>query len=188
VILVAGVSAAVTSGHDRTGETVRAARWADRVCGTTGSWEGQLEAIRDEIRKSNYGARQNDGGSGDSVEETISIRQAVDRAILATTDVLQEGLKRAGIPDVTQGTAASALLRNWAQQTETNLRLAKTQLKVKPRSPAEAFANLGPPVKALAISAIQGRAAFKHAAALDPAIADALNGSRNCRDLMKEAP
>jgi hypothetical protein len=59
---------------------------------------------------------------------------------------------------------------------------------VKPRSPAEAFGNLGPPVRALALSAVQGRTAFKKAAALDPAIADALNGSRNCRDLMKEAP
>lgn len=188
VLVVIGASAAVTSGRDHTGETVRASRWADRVCGATGAWEGQLEGIRDEIGKSNYGARQNDGASGDSVEETISIRQAVDRAIRATTDVLHTGLKRAGIPNANRGAAASALLRSWAQQTETNLRLAKTQLKVRPRSPAEAFGNLGPPVRALAISAIQGRAAFRHAAALDPAIADALHGSRNCRDLMKEAP
>jgi hypothetical protein len=188
LVVVVGVTAAISSGRDHSGETVRTSKWADRVCGTTGSWEGELEAIRDEIRKNNYGARQSDGGSGDSVEEAISVRQAVDRAIRATTDILQEGLKRAGIPDANQGAAASALLRSWAKQTETNLRFAKSQLKVKPRSPAEAFANLEPPVHALAVSVLLGRAAFRRAAALDPAIADALSGSRNCRDLMKEAP
>jgi hypothetical protein len=188
ILVVTGVAAAVSSGNDHSGETVRASKWAQAVCGTTGAWEGQLEAIRDQIRGNNYGARRNDGGSGDSVEESISIRQGVDRAIQATTDVLQEGLKRAGIPDAKGGAAAAALFRNWAQSTETSLRLAKTQLKVKPRSPAEAFANLGPPVKALAVSALLGRAAYKHATALDPELAEALNGSRNCAGLRKEEP
>jgi hypothetical protein len=186
--VIAAVSAGVSSGRDHTGETVRASQWAQAVCGTTGAWEGDLEAIRDEISKNNYAARQNDGGTGDSVEGNISIREGVDRAIRATTDVLQEGIKRAGIPDASQGEAASALLRSWAEQTEENLRLAKTQLKVKPESPAEAFANLGPPVRALAISALQGREAFRSAAALDPEIADAIDGSRHCRDLMREDP
>ena len=186
--VIAGVSAGVTSGRDHTGEIVRPAKWAQAVCGTTGAWEGELEAIRDEISKNNYAARQNDGGTGDSAEGNISIREGVDRAIRATTDVLQEGIKRAGIPDASQGEVASGFLGSWAEQTETNLRLAKAQLKVEPRSPAEALANLGPPVRALAISAIQGRAAFRSAAALDPEISDALDGSRNCRELMREAP
>jgi hypothetical protein len=167
---------------------VKASRWADDVCGTTGAWEGALESIRDEIRKSNYGARQSDGGSGDSVEETISVRQAVDRAIRATTDTLQKGLKRAGIPDATQGATAASTLQSWAQQTETNLRVAKAQLKEKPSSPAEAFASLGPPLSALAKSALQGRAAYTRVASLDPELADALKGSRTCRNLMKEEP
>jgi hypothetical protein len=187
VIVVTGVVAAVGSS-DNTGETVRASRWADDVCGTTGAWEGQLEGIRDEMRASNFAARQNDGGSGDSVEETISIREAVDRAIRATTDTLQEGLKRAGIADANQGAAASGILLSWANRTEEHLRTAKAQLQQKPTSPAEAFALLAPPVQALAVIALDGRTSFKRVGALDPALADALNGSRNCRDLMKEAP
>jgi hypothetical protein len=187
VIVVTGIAAAI-GGRDNTGETVRASRWADDVCGTTGAWEGQLEAIRDELSASNFAARQNDGGSGDSVEETISVREAVDRAIRATTDTLQKGLTRAGIPDANQGAKASATLLSWANQTEENLRIAKALLKEKPRSPAEAIGNLVPPAAALARSAVQGRAAYKRVAALDPALADALDGSRNCRDLMKEAP
>jgi len=187
VIVVTGIAAAI-GGSDHTGETVRASRWADDVCGTTGAWEGQLEAIRDELRASNFAARQNDGGSGDSVEETISVREAVDRAIRATTDTLQRGIERAGIPDAGQGPKASATLLTWANRTEENLRIAKALLEEKPRSPAEAFANLVPPAAALARSAVEGRAAYKRVAALDPALADALNGSRNCRDLMKEAP
>jgi hypothetical protein len=101
---------------------------------------------------------------------------------------LQEGLKRAGIPDANQGAQAATILETWAKQTETNLRVAKAQLTEKPSSPAEAFANLGPPVSALAKSALQGRAAYKHVAALDSQLADALSGSRNCRDLMREEP
>jgi hypothetical protein len=187
VIVVTGIAAAI-GGRDNTGETVRAPRWADDVCGTTGAWEGQLEAIRDELRASNFAARQNDGGSGDSVEETISVREAVDRAIRATTDTLQRGIERAGIPDASQGSKASATLLTWANRTEENLRIAKALLEEKPSSPAEAFGNLVPAAAALARSAVEGRAAYKRVAALDPALADALNGSRNCRDLMKEAP
>jgi hypothetical protein len=187
VIVVTGVAAAIGSS-DNSGETVRAQGWADDVCGTTGAWEGELEAIRDELRKSNYAARQHDGGSGDTVEETIGVREAVDRSIRATTDTLQEGLKRAGNPDVGQGAAASEILRSWAQRTEERLRIAKAQLQQKPTSVGEAFALLGPPVRALAVAAVDGRASFKRVGALDPALADALNGSRNCRDLMKDEP
>jgi hypothetical protein len=188
VIVLSGFVAAVGNGRDNTGETVRSSRWADDVCGTTGAWEGELEAIRDEMRKSNYATRQNDGGSGDSVEQTIFVREAVDRAIRATTDTLQKGLKRAGQPDANQGAQASTTLLTWANTTEKNLRVAKALLKEKPRSPAEAFGNLVPPAAALAVSAVQGRAAYKRVAALDPALADALNSSRNCRDVQKSAP
>jgi hypothetical protein len=188
VVLVSSVVAAIGNGRDHTGETVRAPSWAQDVCGTTGSWEGQIEDIRDELRDSNFAARQSDGGSGDSVERTISIREAVDRAIRATTDTLQEGLKRAGIPDAPQGAQASQILVNWAKQTETNLRISKGLLKEKPRSPAEAFANLIPPATALAKSALDGRAAFRKVRALDPQLSSALDSSRNCRELMKEAP
>lgn len=188
IVVVSGVVAAIGNGRDNSGETVRAARWADDVCGTVGSWEGQLEGIRDELRLGNLGARRSDGGTGDSVEQTISVRSAVDRAIAATNQTLQEGLKRAGIPDANKGAQAAAVLHDWAQRTETNLRVAKAQLKQKPTSPSEAFAALGPPVAALAKSALDGRASFKQVAALDPALADALGGSRNCRDLTKEQP
>jgi hypothetical protein len=188
VVLVSGVVAAIGNGRDNTGKTVSAGRWAQDVCGTTGAWEGQIEGIRDELRDSNFAARQSDGGSGDSVEQTISVREAVDRAIRATTDTLQEGLTRAGIPSVSRGRQASLILLTWAEQTERNLRVAKGLLKEKPRSPAEAFGNLVPPATALARSAVDGRAAFRKVAGLDPALADALDGSRNCRELRDEAP
>jgi len=85
----------IGKGRHNTGEIVRTSRWADDVCSTTGAWEGELEGIRDELGKSNFAARPSDGGSGDSVEGTISVREAVDCAIRATTDTLQERLKRA---------------------------------------------------------------------------------------------
>ena len=188
VLVVTAVIAAADNGRDHTGDTVRTSGWANDVCGTVGSWEGDIEGIRNELRDSDFAARRDDGGSGDSVEQRVTLRSAVDRAIRATETTLQEGLKRAGIPDATNGSQASQILQSWAQRTETNLRVAKSELRQKPDSPAAAFAALLAPANALARSALDGRAAFKKVAALDPAFADAIDGSGNCRRLMKEAP
>jgi hypothetical protein len=187
-IVVTAVLAAVSGGRDHTGDTVRASQWADATCGAVGAWAGDLKAIRDEYTRNNYAARQNDGGSGDSVEEAFTLRDAVNRAIRATEDTLQEGLKRAGNPDVAQGDRASATLRAWAQRTEHNLRVAKRQLKERPHSAAEAYSLLVTQATALVQSLQQGRAALTQVAGLDPALADAFDGSRNCKELKETLP
>jgi hypothetical protein len=187
-IVVSAVLAAASGGRDHTGDTVRASQWADASCGTVGAWAGDLKAIRDELQRNNYAARQNDGGSGDSVEEHVSLRDAVNRAIRATEDTLQEGLKRAGNPDVAQGEQASATLRAWAQRTEHNLRVAKQELKQRPKSAAEAYSLLVTQASALVRSLQDGRAAFTQAASLDPALSDAFDGSRNCSGLKETLP
>jgi len=185
VIVLMGVSAAASGGRDHSGEQVRANKWADDVCGTVGAWEGQLEDIREDLRHNNWAARRSDGYTGDSEEQVVTINGAVDRMIRATQDTLQEGLKRAGIPDTSNGAGAAAILRDWADQTEHNLRVAKGHIKQKPTSVSEAFASLVPPVAALATSAVQGRAAFKKAAALDSEVGAALT-SRNCGRLLEK--
>jgi hypothetical protein len=187
-IVVTAVLAGVSGGRDHTGDTVRASQWADATCGAVGAWAGDLKAIRDEYTRNNYAARQNDGGSGESVEEAFTLRDAVNRAIRATEDTLQEGLKRAGNPDVAQGEQASATLRTWAQRTEHNLRVAKRQLKQRPHSAAEAYSLLVTQATALVQSLQQGRAAFTQVAGLDPALADAFDGSRNCSELKETLP
>jgi hypothetical protein len=187
-IVVSAVLAAASGGRDHTGDTVRAAQWADASCGAVGAWQGDLKAIRDELQRSNYAARQNDGGSGDSVEEHVGLRDAVNRAIRATEDTLQEGLKRAGNPDVAQGEQASATLRAWAQRTEHNLRVAKQELKDRPHSATEAYALLVTQASALVRSLQDGRAAFTKVASLDPALSDAFEGSRNCTELKENLP
>jgi hypothetical protein len=187
-IVVSAVIAAASGGRDHTGDTVRAPQWADSACGAVGAWAGDLKAIRDELQRNNYAARQNDGGSGDSVEEHVGLRDAVNRAIRATEDTLQEGLKRAGNPDVEQGEQASATLRAWAQRTEHNLRVAKQELKNRPHSATEAYALLVTQASALVRSLQDGRAAFAEVAGLDPALADALQGSRNCSELKETLP
>ena len=187
-VLLLGIGVAISDGADHKGDTVKASNWADDVCGTVGSWEGQLEAIGDDVKLSNVGARQSDGASGDSVEGTIYVRQAVDRAIQATNDTLQEGLRRAGIPEGNGGAQAAAALLDWAQVTENALLAAQQSMRQKPNTTSAAFASLGTAVKALESSAVAGRAAFVTAAATDPAIADALTGSRNCSKLMEDQP
>ena len=187
VIVLMGVSAAASGGRDHSGEQVRANKWADDVCGTVGAWEGQLEDIREDLRHNNWAARRSDGYTGDSEEQVVTINGAVDRMIRATQDTLQEGLKRAGTPDTSNGAGAAAILRDWADQTEHNLRVAKGHIKQKPTSVSEAFASLIPPVTALATSAVQGRAAVKKAAALDSEVGAALT-SRTCGRLLGKQP
>ncbi|HSL65666.1 MAG TPA: hypothetical protein VK874_13505 [Gaiellaceae bacterium] len=188
LLALVAVSAVVAEGRDNTGETVRASRWADDVCGAVAAWEGQLEVIGDQLSLSNVGARRSDGGSGDSVEGTIYVRDAIDRAIQATDDTLGEGLKRAGAPDVPEGEEASQILLEWAQRTEDRLRLVKEALRVVPNTTATAFAGLGSAVAVLENAAIAGREAFGEVAALDPQLSDALEGERTCSDLRREEP
>jgi hypothetical protein len=189
LILMAGFVAAFDSGRDRSGESVRAERWADDVCKTVGAYEGQLEEIGDDMSLNNVGARQNDGGSGDSVEGTVYVRGVVVRAIDATQDTLQEGIKRAGVPDAPQGAQAAQIFGTWAQQTEDALNGVHNAFRgSNPGSTAAAFAYLGAAVSALERSAVAGRAAFAEAAALDPALASAFEGSRTCRRLQEDQP
>ena len=139
---ILGVSAAVGNG-DNTGETVSASDWADDVCGSVGAWEGQLESLRDELGQSNYGARRNDGGTGDSVERTLVVSGAIDRAVQITNDTLGEGLPRAGIPDVGQGEQAAQILQDWADKTESDLRAAQQSLDDDADTTSGAFGALG---------------------------------------------
>ena len=168
---------------------MRASKWADDVCGTVGAWQGELKGIREELRHNNWAARRSDGSTGDADEQVVTVRGAVDRAILATEQTLQEGLKRAGTPDANQGTQASQILRGWADQTEHNLRVAKAEMKQKPGSSvSQAFTSLASAVEAVARSTVDGRVAFKKVAALDSELSDALDGSRNCGKLMEKKP
>jgi hypothetical protein len=179
---------AAGNGRDNTGETVRTQAWADDVCRTVGAWEGSLKDIRKELQKSNYGARNSDGSTGDTLENTVSVRLAVDKAIIATKQTLRHGLQRAGAPDSPQGAKAAAAMRAWALQTEANLLVARQQLKHDPPKSSiasQAFELLSAPVTALARSAVQGRATVKAVAALDPALGDAFQRSGTCRRLQR---
>src|SRR5436190_24226155 len=113
VIVLMGVSAAASGGRDHSGEQVRANKWADDVCGSVGAWQGQLKDIREELRHNNWAARRSDGSTGDSQEQVVTVHGAVDRAMRATKQTLQEGHKRAGIPDIGAGQQASLIVRQW---------------------------------------------------------------------------
>ena len=181
---------AAGGGRDHTGDTVNSQLWARDVCGTVGSWEGALKDIRKDFQKNNYGARNNDGFTGDSVEDRVTVREAVNRAIIATTETLQRGLKQAGQPDAPQGAKAAATLQAWAQQTETNLRVAQQKIKHDPPGNSRVsgyFQNLAAPVGALARSVLQGRAAFKSVTGLDPALASAFDDANTCKKYTEKA-
>jgi hypothetical protein len=186
--LILAMVAGASGGRDHTGDVVRPDSWANDVCGTVGAWEGELHDIRTELSRNNPGARPNDGASGDHVEWNLTVREAVNRAIAATQDTLQEGLKRAGIPDTPGGPPASLALRTWAQLTEDELNKVQNGFDSDPDGNAGAFGLLGAAAAALARSAAAGRVTFAAVAALDPALASALDGSRNCRRLGEDQP
>jgi hypothetical protein len=188
LIVVSAVAGLASNGRDNSGQTVRAEGWADDVCGTVGAWQGQLKDIREELRHNNWAARRSDGSTGDSQEEVVTVREAVDRSMRATQQTLQEGLKRAGIPDSAQGAGSAATLRQWADRTELRLRIAKAQIRQRPTSVAEAFASLVPPVAALAGSVVDGRATVAKIQALDPELKDAFSRSGTCRRLLEKRP
>lgn len=182
------VSVVVAEGRDNEGETVRPERWADDVCDVIGAWEGQLEVVADEIDLSSVAVRRHDGGSGDEVEGTIHVRDAVDRAVQATNDTLHEGLTRAGSPDVADGDEAASILADWARSTEARLRIVRNALEVTPNTTATAFGGLAAAVVVLENAAEAGREAFAAVAELDPELADAIEGERSCQELRSEEP
>jgi hypothetical protein len=167
---------------------VRPDSWARDVCGAVGAWEGQLEAIGDDVELNNIGARQNDGASGDHVEGTPYVRSAIDRVIEATDQTLQRGLERAGIPDTATGEVASRAFLAWAQTTENELRAVEEALDDEPNTTAAAFRGLGEAVAVLERSAIAGREVFELVAGLEPELGDAFDSSGECRRLRDEDP
>ena len=165
-----------------------APKWADDVCGTVGAWEGQLKDIREDLRHNNWAARRSDGSTGDSQEQVVTVHDAVDRAMRATQETLQEGLKRAGIPDVRPGRAGvgDRPPMGGADRAQPPPRQGADQ--AAPTSVSEAFASLVPPITALARSAVDGRAAFAKVEALDPELEDAFSRSGTCRRLLEKKP
>ena len=179
---------AAVAGGDHSGESVRASSWADDVCGTVGAWEGQLEAIGDDVELNNIGARQNDGGSGDHVEGVPYVRSAIDRVIDATDQTLQEGLTRAGMPDTATATSphAPSLPGRRRRRTSSSPSRKTSRTTRTPRPPPSPA--LGEAVQVLERSAIAGREVFELVAGLEPELDDAFDGSGECRRLMDEEP
>ena len=181
---------AAGSGRDHTGDTVRAQSWASDVCRTVGAWEGSLKDIRKELQKNSYGARNSDGGSGDGVEGNVTVREAVDRAVIATNETLEPGLEQAGIPDSPRGRESAATVRAWAARTEDNLLIAQARLEREPAGDSIARAalqTLAVPVAALARSAADGRATLRTIFTADPDLGAAFQDSNTCRRLQRRA-
>ena len=111
---MAATGIAAGNGRDHSGETVRASKWADDVCGTVGAWQGQLKDIREELRHNNWAARRSDGYTGDAQEEVVTIARRPGDPRDAGNAAGRP--KRAGIPDTSQGAGAAAILRDWADR------------------------------------------------------------------------
>lgn len=185
VLLVTGNS------RDHTGQVVHPRTWANAVCVTMGSWAGQMAVIRQQLQQNNYGARPSDGDAGDIVEAHVTLRVAVDRALIATQQTLLPALPRAGTPDTPHGPAAAAQLHRWALQTEANLLAAQKRLMHEPPSDsyaAGAYQKLRESADVLVSSVSDGLGTVHTIAALNPTLQDAFASSDSCRQLQRQSP
>jgi hypothetical protein len=120
------------------------------------------------------------------VEGNVFIRAVITRAIRATNDVLQEGIKRAGTPDTSHGQAAALVLRGWAERTEIQLRAIRRSLKQDPHSVESSYTALTDASLVLQRSIAVGHQAFESLGLTDTDLGDAISGSSTCRTLTEE--
>jgi hypothetical protein len=181
LVLIA-VLVGIAADEDNSTKIVTLERWTEDTCGTVATYKGQLEAIGDDLRRSRPGLRDNDCGSGDHVEASVDVRDAIDRA-LQGAGTLQEGLLRAGIPDAREGGEASLILRTWAQELEDDLRASQVGFDDSVADSTLAYDQLRAATAALGASIAEGRRAYQEVLALDSAYEDAFTGERACNDL-----
>ena len=152
-VLLLGIGVAISDGADNKGDTVKASNWADDVCGTVGSWEGQLEAIGDDVKheQRRRASITTAPPATPSRARSTSARPSTVRSRPPTTRCRRD-CERAGIPEASGGAQAAAALLDWAQLTENALLAAEQSMRQKPNTTSAAFASLGTAVKALELA------------------------------------
>jgi hypothetical protein len=181
------VVTAVVGNRDESDETVPAGEWAQSVCGTAGTWRGEMESILDEVRQAP--SRGSLGVTEPQSETPQSrrgfIRTGLERAVQAT-DTLVVGIDNAGAPDTPQGQEAATQISDWASSSKQDLEQAQDSLDTEADTLEEAVRQVTTALGAIGATLTNGVRTFVQVGASDPAIGAALRTSSTCQELREK--
>jgi hypothetical protein len=186
IVVVLLVTLAI--GHrDKSGEKVPPGEWAQTVCGTVGTWRGEMEAIIEQVRTP---PSKGDLGVAEPQSETPQTRRALVRSGLQesvrATKTLVEGIDDAGTPDSAQGGEAATKVSDWADTSKTNLEDAQKALEKEAQTLEEAVTQYGGAARAIGSTLATGVKTIASVAKLDPVLANAFRESSTCQQLREE--
>jgi hypothetical protein len=186
LLILIGVTALI-GNHDKSGQTVPASAWAETVCGTIGTWRGEMEAVVGQIRnppsRGSLGVAEPQSQTPQS--RTQLIRTGLESGVRATK-TLVEGIENAGTPDTPQGQQAAAKVSDWASSSRDQLEQAQDSLNHEASTLEAALANIGGAVRAMGTALTTGVRTIGGVAAADPQLAAALRDSSTCQQLREE--
>lgn len=192
VAVVAGVGlvllvTALIGNRDKSGETVPAGDWAQNVCGTVGTWRGEMEAIVESIRtpasRGSLGVEEPQSQTPQG--RTGLVRDGLEQAVQAT-DTLVDGIDNAGTPDTDHGQEASTQLSTWADTSHDELERAQDSLDAEADTLEKAVEQVTGAAAAVGSTLSKGAQTIANVANLDPELASALRDSSTCQQLREE--
>jgi hypothetical protein len=187
VALVLGVTALI-GNRDEGGETVTAGEWAQSVCGSVGTWRGELESIVEDLRSPSSLLTVGEEPQSETPQgRTGFIRVGLERSVQAA-ETLVEGVDNAGIPDTPEGEEAAGRVSDWADSAQSELEESQDALDDEADSLEQSIEQLTGSARTIAAVLGSGLQTITEVAQLDPELAAALRDSSTCRQLREEAP
>jgi hypothetical protein len=183
VLVLLVVSAALAD--DDSGQTVSNGEWAQSVCGAVATWQGELEAIVEDIRTPPaFGSLGVEEPQSETEQgRTGFVRAGLERAIQAT-DTMVEGIERAGSP---QSEEASKAVSEWADKAHDDLEDAQDSLDEEADSIRESVEQVAGATRSLAAVFASGVETLADVARADPQLAAAVRDSSTCQALRAES-
>jgi hypothetical protein len=186
VALVLGVTALI-GNRDEGGETVTAGEWAQSVCGSVGTWRGELESIVEDLRSPSSLLTVGEEPQSETPQgRTGFIRVGLERSVQAA-ETLVEGVDNAGVPDTPEGEQAAGDVSDWADSALSDLEESQDALDDEADSLEQSIEQLTGSAQAIAAVLTSGAQTIVEVADLDPELGAALRDSSTCQQLREEA-
>jgi hypothetical protein len=185
VVLVLGVTALI-GNRDERGETVTAGEWAQNVCGSVGTWRGELESIVEDLRTPSAVMTAGEEPQSETPQgRTGFIRVGLERSVQAA-ETLVEGVDNAGVPDTPQGEAAAGQVSDWADSALSDLEDSQDALDDGADSLEQSVEQLTGSAQTIGAVLTSGAQTLTDVAQLDPELGAALRTSSTCQQVRAE--
>ena len=172
VVVAAIVAFVLLRDDDDGGDTVTAAAWTESVCGAMGAWQGEVDAVTQEL-----------GGSPSAEDAQAGLQRAI-----RASKVLVENVDAAGVPDTPNGVAVEEQVTAWAGTARDDLMDAEQTLNEAAGTAEEAAQQAAAGVEAMAKAQASGRATLAQIIQTEPQIGTAYEQSSTCQSLGEVQP